>query len=152
MDLITKDHLSKMKTKGWPRFLKSFSSSSLPFVFMLNIIMNALFLAAMSSSRSDLVTQSIRLSVCLYPYFYFEALEANHDVLMFLVYRQCFTSVSPVFHQRFASVSQVFRQCFTNVSAAFQQCFASVSPVFHQYFTIVSPGFVPVFNQSLTSV
>ena len=88
------------------------------------------FLAAKSSSRSDVVTQFVRLFVrCPYPYFYFEALEANLDVLP--VFYQCFASVSPVFHQCFACVSPVFRMCFASVSPVFRQSSTSVPPVFH---------------------
>ena len=80
--------------------------------------------------------------VCFsYPYFYFEALEENPDVLMFLVFHQCFTSVSTVFHQCLTSVSPVFRQCFINVSPMFRQCFASLLPVFYQCFTCASSVF-----------
>ena len=35
--------------------------------------------------------------------FYFEALEANFNVLMFELFHICFTSVSQVFHQYFIS-------------------------------------------------
>ena len=96
------------------------------------------FLAVMSSSRSDIVTPFVRLSVRSYPYFYFEALEANLDVLMFLVFHQCFTIVSQVFHQCVTSVSPAFCQCFTRILPVFRQCFARVSSVFHKCFTNVS--------------
>ena len=61
------------------------------------------FLAAMCSSRSDQVAQSVSQLVC-----------SKSDKT------RCFTSVSPVFHL-----------CFTSVLPVFHQCFTSVSPVFH---------------------
>ena len=96
----------------------------------------------------------------LYPYFYFEAFEANFVVLMFVVFHQCFTGILPVFHQCFATVLPVFSQCFGSVSPMFQQCFTSISLVFHQYFISVSPVFqqsftrsvLPVFCQCFTNV
>ena len=91
------------------------------------------FLAAMSSSRSDYITQfvrsfvrssvrsSIRSSVC--PLFL--TLKSKH---------RCFdiSDVSPVFHLCFTNVFPLFSQCFTPVTPVFSQCFDSVSPVFHQ--------------------
>ena len=80
--------------------------------------------------------------------FYFEALKANSHLLMFLLFHQCFSSVSPVLQQCFTSISPVFHQCFTNVSQVFHPCFTSVSPVFHQCFTSA----VPLFYHCFTSV
>ena len=37
--------------------------------------------------------------------FYFEALKANSHLLMFLLFHQCFSSVSPVLQQCFTSIS-----------------------------------------------
>ena len=91
------------------------------------------FFAAMSSSRSDIVTHFVVRTLI-----YFEALEANLDVLMFLVFHQCFTIVSQVFHQCVTSVSPAFCQCFTRILPVFRQCFARVSSVFHKCFTNVS--------------
>ena len=67
----------------------------------------------MSSSRIDDVI-------------HFEALEANLDVLMLLVFYQC--CVSQVFHQHFTLF-----QCFSTVSPVFYQCFVSVSSVFRHW-------------------
>ena len=106
------------------------------------------------------LSSSVRSFVCpLYPYFYFEALEANFDVLMFLVFHQCFTGALLVFHKRFTSVSQVFYQCLTSVSPVFHQCFTGVLPVICQCFTTVSPvlhhcfiSVSPVLHQYFNSV
>ena len=80
--------------------------------------------AMMSTSRSEGVTQSVRMN-----FSNIEALEANFDV-----FQWCFTNVLPVFYQCFTSVYQcftsvlpVFYQCFTSV----YQCFIGVSPVLH---------------------
>ena len=58
-----------------------------------------MFLAAMSSSRSDddEVTRFVCMFVRSSQFFNLEVFEANFDVLMFLVFHQCFTRVSPVF-------------------------------------------------------
>ena len=86
-------------------------------------------LAAISSSRSDFVTQSVRSSVhlfvrCSYPYFYIEALEANFDVLMFKVlFHQCLTRVLPVLQKYFTSTYKVYKMCFKkSFSKVFQSC------------------------------
>ena len=92
----------------------------------------------MSSSRSDDVTQFVRLSVCPFVcmshFLNIIAFEANFDVLMFLVFQQCLSSVSPVFHKCFTSVSQVFHNCFTNVSKGFYGYFKSNQEVFQEVF------------------
>ena len=92
----------------------------------------------MNSLRSDYVNQFVCPLVPVFRFYNLEAFEANFDVLMFLVFHQSFTSVSPVFHQRFTSVLPVLHQCFTSVSPVFHKCFTSVSQMFLQCFTSFS--------------
>ena len=102
------------------------------------------FLAVMSSSRSDNVTQSICSYVHMSYFFNLGAFEANFAVLMFLVFHQCNTTVSPVFQQFYTSVTPVcavLHQFFTRVLPVFHQCFTIFSPVFQQCFTSFSPMF-----------
>ena len=76
--------------------------------------------AMMSTSRSESVTQFVRMN-----FSNIEALEANFDV-----FKWCFTNVLPVFYQCFTSVYQ----CFTSVLPVFYKCL----PVFHRCFTSVT--------------
>ena len=76
--------------------------------------------AMMSTSRSESVTQFVRMN-----FSNIEPLEANFDV-----FQWCFTNVLPVFYQCFTSVYQ----CFTSVLPVFYKCL----PMFHRCFTSVT--------------
>ena len=81
-----------------------------------------IFLAAMSSSRSDDVTQSVCLCVT---FFYIEAIKAldcfKSVVIVFEVFPDCLKGVGC-----FLSVSSLFEGCFKSVSRVFIECFKSV--------------------------
>ena len=68
-----------------------------------------LFLAAMSSSRSDDVTQSVRPCVVLF--------------LFWNISKMSVSSISRVFQECFKGVSRVFQGCFKGVPRVFQGCF-----------------------------
>ena len=70
--------------------------------------------------RCHLVCSFVRPSIPIF-------LEANLDVVMFLVFHQCFASVSHVVHQCFTIVSPLFHHCFTIVSPLFHQCFITIN-------------------------
>ena len=92
------------------------------------------FLAAMSSSRSDVVTQSVcpfvRLSVCPFvrssPFFLLVSLKC-------LLVVKSFKSVSRQFKEclkfngSFKEVLSVFQGCLKGVSRKFQECFKEVT-------------------------
>ena len=75
------------------------------------------------------------------PFFNLEVIDwLRFNVLMFLVFHQYFTNVSPM-----------FRQCFTSFSPVFHQCFISVLPLFHQFFTSLT-SVSKVFQKCFKSV
>ena len=105
-----------------------------------------LFLAAMSSSRSDDVTQSVRPSV---PKEFLISLKIICSVSRMFqdcsVFQGSFKGVlrmfqgypkevSRMFQESFESVSQKFQGCFKKVSKTFQGCCKEVSRVFQGSF------------------
>ena len=96
-----------------------------------------LFLAAMSSSRSDDVTQSVRPCVVLF--------------LFWNISKMSVSSISRVFQECFKGVSRVFQGCFKGVSRVFQGCFRGVLTVVFQGWCFKG-GVSRVFKVSLKGV
>ena len=97
--------------------------------------LNVPFLAAMSSSRSDDVTNAVCLSVTCF-FFYFEAVksfEARRLQGVSRVFQERFKSISRAFQERFKSVSRAFREGFKGVSRAYQGCVKGVSRGFRVF-------------------
>ena len=87
----------------------------------------------MTVSLRSFVHSFVHPFVCMSPFSYIEAFEAN--------FHQRFTSVLLVFHQHFTSVSPVFHQFFNSVLYSvypvFQKCFKSGSKVLWEWFQSV---------------
>ena len=96
------------------------------------------FLAAMSSSRSDVVTQCVRSSVI------------NEGVLIkpkkAKKFQGCFEEVSRVFRGSFKGVSRKFQRCSKKVSSVFQESFKGDSRKFHESFKELSRVFQGTFK------
>ena len=95
------------------------------------------FLAATSSSRSDVVTQSVHLFVRLsVPFFSLVSLKS-------VAHLKCYKALKSVkgIHWESICVSRVFQKCFKSVSRVYQDCFKSVSSIFQGCFKGVSRVF-----------
>ena len=100
----------------------------------------------MSSSRSDVVTQSVCPCVCSSLFFLLVSLK-------FLLVLKSFNGVSRQFKEclkfngSFKAVSTMFKGCFNEVSRVFQGSFKSVSRVFQGSFKSVSRKFQECFKE-----
>ena len=95
------------------------------------------FLAAMSSSRSDGVTQFVRPSVRSFVrnlFFLLVSLESRVFQGSLRIFQGSFKGVSRVFQGCFKGVSRVFQGSFKGVSRKFQGRFKKVSRVFQRSF------------------
>ena len=87
------------------------------------------FLAAMSSSRSDVVTQFVRSSVRSFVMKeFFFSLRSYKGVSR--KSNRCFNEISRMFHASF--MDRKFQGCFKKVSRVLQGCFKGVSRVFQR--------------------
>ena len=99
-----------------------------------------LFLAAMSSSRSDVVTKFVCPSV---RNLFFSSVFLESGVW------RSFKGISRKFHGRFKKVSRVFQGSFKSVSRKFLTCFKEVSRMFQECFKGVSEKFQGCFKEVL---
>ena len=90
------------------------------------------FLAAMSSSRSDDVTQFVRSCVILFLLWSIRSIRIKMSISR--VFIECFNSVSKLFQECIKNVSNVLQECFNCVSRVLQDCFKSVSEGYQECF------------------
>ena len=125
--------------------------------FWYGKILSIWLLAATSSSKSDVVTNSIRpsvrLCVCVLgrPFFFLlvslksvEHLECNEASKSFKGIQwklMCVSRVLRVFQGCIKGVSRTFQENFKGVSGVFQGCFKEVSRKFQGSFKVVSRMF-----------
>ena len=84
----------------------------------------------MSSSRSDVVTQCVRLSVRHYLFFPCVSLESVVHLEISIVFQGC----SKVFQRFFEVVSRAFQRCIKSVSMRLQGRFMGLPSVFQRCF------------------
>ena len=106
------------------------------------------FLAAMSSSRSDGVTQSVRLFVTFFSFSVFGVCSAfGMSTGLSKVSKGCFSSVLRKFQGYFKKVSRVFQESFKGVSRKCQGSFKEVSREFQGSSKGVSRKFQGCFKE-----
>ena len=103
------------------------------------------FLAAMSSSRSDGVTQFVRPFVRTL-FFLLVSLEFVVHLDVPRKFQGCFKKVSRLLQESFKGVSRKFNGCFKELSRMFQESVKDVSRVFHRSFKGVSRKFQGCFK------